>query len=325
MSIEFRCTDCNKLLRTDDSTAGKQAKCPECGAVMSVPASSTSESVGPSAPPPLGESGGSPFDQTAPYPDAPSDTENPYASPSAYGTAPRDHAPSGEIRPTRIDLGDVLARTWAIFKREWGMCLAAGLIVFGINIGFNIVVSVAFNVASMMAGDDILAIMFGFCNNLITTLFNIWLSTGQYMYFLKVARGEQPEFGEIFNGGRYFIPVVLATILVILATLAGYMLCIIPGIIVGLMFSQYWLLIIDRNVGVIDSLSISADITSGNKLTLFAIGLVVALGACLVTILTCFVGILAVIPYCALLVPVIYLAMTGQATADEFYDQPRMQ
>ena len=31
MPIEFRCTQCNKLLRTADASAGKKAKCPDCG------------------------------------------------------------------------------------------------------------------------------------------------------------------------------------------------------------------------------------------------------------------------------------------------------
>lgn len=38
MAIEFRCPTCSKLLRTKDDTAGKQAKCPECGTVIDIPA-----------------------------------------------------------------------------------------------------------------------------------------------------------------------------------------------------------------------------------------------------------------------------------------------
>lgn len=39
MAIEFRCTQCNNLLRTGDDTAGKQAQCPQCGAIGTVPSS----------------------------------------------------------------------------------------------------------------------------------------------------------------------------------------------------------------------------------------------------------------------------------------------
>jgi len=38
MAIEFRCGPCGRLLRTGDDTAGKQAQCPECGALTRVPA-----------------------------------------------------------------------------------------------------------------------------------------------------------------------------------------------------------------------------------------------------------------------------------------------
>ena len=37
MSIEFRCTGCEKLLRTADHTDGLPAKCPECGALQTIP------------------------------------------------------------------------------------------------------------------------------------------------------------------------------------------------------------------------------------------------------------------------------------------------
>jgi hypothetical protein len=38
MPIEFRCGQCGKLLRTGDETVGRQAQCPECGALTRVPA-----------------------------------------------------------------------------------------------------------------------------------------------------------------------------------------------------------------------------------------------------------------------------------------------
>jgi phage FluMu protein Com len=38
MAIEFRCSQCQRLLRTGDDTAGKQAQCPECGAITTIPA-----------------------------------------------------------------------------------------------------------------------------------------------------------------------------------------------------------------------------------------------------------------------------------------------
>ena len=49
MPIEFRCSQCGKLLRTEDETIGRQAQCPECGALTQVP--SSGQPTG--SPPPL--------------------------------------------------------------------------------------------------------------------------------------------------------------------------------------------------------------------------------------------------------------------------------
>jgi phage FluMu protein Com len=37
MPIEFRCSQCNALLKTPDDTAGRTAVCPKCGADLAVP------------------------------------------------------------------------------------------------------------------------------------------------------------------------------------------------------------------------------------------------------------------------------------------------
>ncbi len=49
MPIEFRCTQCGRLLRTPDDTAGKQAQCPACGTLSTIPPSAEF----PQATPPL--------------------------------------------------------------------------------------------------------------------------------------------------------------------------------------------------------------------------------------------------------------------------------
>jgi len=87
MSIQFRCHECGRLLKTDDATAGRQAACPECGALTTVP--SDTESAG--APPPLAplttEAPASPPPASSnPFrPDATAqDSENPYQSPGVF-------------------------------------------------------------------------------------------------------------------------------------------------------------------------------------------------------------------------------------------------
>jgi hypothetical protein len=86
MPIEFRCTHCNKLLRTGDDTAGRQAQCPECGTVSAIPgAAPFNEPV--AAPLPAGDN---PFGGGQ-RPGGQPDPNNPYQSPMSFG-----HAMSGQ-------------------------------------------------------------------------------------------------------------------------------------------------------------------------------------------------------------------------------------
>ena len=321
MAIEFRCTQCNKLLRTGEGTAGKQAKCPECGTVLTVPEAG----IAPSADvpplsavptPPPDSQAVSPFGDRAAQP-PPFDPENPYAAPSEYGVGGPSQAPApGAFTPTIIDLNDIFSRTWEIFKQQWGMCLAVVVIVGAISFGVNIVVSLVCHGIGVAAGDDAVRMLLSLFGNLVTTVFSIWIGIGQSLYFLKVARGQRAEFGEIFSGGPFFFSIFVASLLVGLIVMVGFVLCIVPGVIFALMFSQFYFLILDRNVGIMDSLNISKQITTGNKLTLFLIGLV-EIGLAVLGLLACCVGLLAVVPFLTLLAPVTYLVMTGQPTADQ--------
>ncbi len=74
MAIEFRCTQCSKLLRIGDEAAGGQAKCPECGAILPVPPKpAASQSVQTGSPPgaadqaPAAADGANPFQPSGQY------------------------------------------------------------------------------------------------------------------------------------------------------------------------------------------------------------------------------------------------------------------
>jgi DNA-directed RNA polymerase subunit RPC12/RpoP len=344
MAIEFRCTKCNKLLRTGDDTAGKHARCPECGEVLLIPAGGTpfsaplpssspppaSGSGGFPPPPPSGPTGGNPF-VAGEQPQYQPDSNNPYQSPSAFASMPEMPAGATEIRPTIIDLGDVMGRAWRIFKEQWGMCLAAVVVVGICNAAFGFLTgkllpflnaSADFNnIPPQQMYDAVIKqlprIMFlGTIKGYVDLLFTAWTSIGLGIVFLKIARGQQASIGDIFSGGKYYVNMLITMVLFGIMINIGYLLLIVPGVILYLMFHQYYYLIIDRNLGIVESLEMSKTITTGNKMTLFLIGLV-CLGISVSTIVTCGLGMLIAAPYFALLNAVIYLSMTGQPTVDQ--------
>jgi uncharacterized membrane protein len=162
-----------------------------------------------------------------------------------------------------------------------------------------------------------------------------------------VIRGEEPRYGLIFAGGPFLLSVILCVVLMGLLILgpAGIAagVCLLAGVspwialacFVALLFVpgtvpfmfmilQAPLLIIDRNMGVIDALSASRRVMAGNKLTLFLIYLVVTVVAFFVGILTCFTGFIVYqYIYAPILYLVVYFGVTGQPTmADRYITQP---
>ncbi len=329
MPIEFRCTRCNKLLRTGDDTAGKQAKCPECGTVMPIPSSvpgfSPAVAGGP-APGGYGSAGA--------Y--APPESTNPYQSPTSLAPEPVAFAPAGEIRPTQVDFGQVFSRTWAIFSERWAPCVGATLIWLLIIFVAN-GIQQAVLVASRAGNKDLAVIIaIQILVQFVFQVFAIWLMLGVQLFMLSICRGEEARFGLLFAGGRYLLPAVLCNLLVqlivvapaglvVVACLAGGMplftailcgipLTVFPGWIFAMMFLQAQFLIIDRNAGVVEAMGGSRDVMAGNKLIAFAVLLVAGILAGLFTLLTCFTGALAAAPYMMILTAVLYLGVTGQPT-----------
>ncbi len=87
MAIEFRCSQCNQLLRVSDASAGKNARCPKCQALMTVPAAGAAMPAAVSPPPfpgtatlPPFPTAGSPFGKSGPVPE-------PAAPPPAFAPA----------------------------------------------------------------------------------------------------------------------------------------------------------------------------------------------------------------------------------------------
>ena len=319
MPIEFRCAKCSRLLRTPDDSAGKQAKCPECGEVTTIPAGSdppTPPAGGPASPFGPASAGQSPFDAGAPVGPSAAD-QNPYRSPVDFSPPATGYrASTGQIYPTQIDLGDVLSRTWTVFKDRLGICLGAFFLAFFVNLLVGQLLTQGAAVIGALSKEEGVMIALGVLANLAAQAFSLWIAIGQAMVFLHIARGEPVELGELFAGGPYLLRAIGASILFFFGFLVGIILLIVPGIIFALMFSQFFYLIIDRNLGVVESLEVSRQVTSGNKLTLFALGFVV-LGLMLVAILPCGLGLIILWPFVSLLWPVTYLSMTGQPTAEQ--------
>ena len=306
MPIEFRCQHCDKLLRVPDGSEGKDARCPDCGATVPIP------SAGAPAP--------SRFEAASPSPTA---LANPYRSPGG-GTIEPMAVPSGvnEFTPTLISLGDILSRSWQIFKAQALWCILAFIGVFAISFVIYLVFAVVIAMLEPRGRQEhepptpemvVAFVIFGAIWFAVST----WLSLGLLNAMLRVGRGQPASIDSFLGVGSYLLPGMAATILTGLAVMAGLVFLIAPGIIIGIMLSQALLIIIDRGVGPIEALQLSMRVTAGNRLTLFGLYIVLSFIATPINACTCGLGSLATAPFTYLTFCVAYLAMTGQQTAEQ--------
>lgn len=113
--------------------------------------------------------------------------------------------------------------------------------------------------------------------SLIGLVAGAFLAGGITDVALRTARGEKTTIGQFFGGGRYFGSFLLGNILLTLAVAIGYVLCIVPGVIVALGLSQFGFCIVDRGMGAVDALKESWRLTTGQKGRIFVYGLLGAL------------------------------------------------
>ncbi|MEC7697080.1 MAG: DUF975 family protein [Planctomycetota bacterium] len=91
----------------------------------------------------------------------------------------------------------------------------------------------------------------------------------------------------------------------------GLLIIFVPLIILGVMFSQAVLLVVDRGMGSLEAMRQSIRITRGNRLALFVLGLIFSVVAFLGA-LAFGIGLFFVMPVCWIIGTTAFLTMTGQ-------------
>ena len=96
----------------------------------------------------------------------------------------------------------------------------------------------------------------------------------------------------------------------------GLLVVFVPLIMLGIMFSQAILLVVDRGMGSLEALRQSIRVTRGNRLALFGLGLTLSFISFLST-LAFGIGLFFVMPVCWIIGTTAFLTMTGQMSEPE--------
>jgi hypothetical protein len=216
------------------------------------------------------------------------DPSNPYAAPqSAWNEpTPSSGGTMDEIAPGSdpIDVGACVKRGFEITKRHFGTIVLIGLTYFGVSI----VAGMVFALIDSALGFDTPQTQWhtgdgnafakyqqsgGPFGAILGNVFSIFLSLGLVRIGLNLVSGKQVAVGQLFGEGRKLLPAIGASILFGLMALIGFILLIVPGIYIVLRYGQFMNAMVDRNLGVMDSLSYSSSITTNNRLNLFLLAL----------------------------------------------------
>ena len=204
--------------------------------------------------------------------------------------------------PGAFSVGETISYAWNTYWKNVGPMLIIVIVIA--------VITAVVNGIGSASGDATVQVIM----SIIGWLVGLFLALGLIRAALAVTGGRAPEVGMLFQG-QSFGPYIVASIIFGIAAGIGFLLCIIPGIIIAIIYGLYGYVIVDEGVNSpIDALKRSAEITQGNRGTLFLLGLAL-LGINIVGALLCLVGLLFTYGITAIAVAHAYRTLKGQAIA----------
>lgn len=227
-------------------------------------------------------------------------------------------------QPARVRL-EAIGEAWSLLKQNLGTWVLTTLVyvalIYAISFAVQLVLrAIGLGIPQPQPGQaPQLGAGFAF-GTLLSTLLNFVLGAfftgGLFRMAVKQARGLPVSVGDLFSAGDVIGPLIVAALLSGIGMNIGFLLCIIPGLILAGLWMFTNPLIVEKNMGGIDAMRLSFNTLKGDLVMsavfVFLAGLVGASG-----VLLCGVGALFTLPLLYLSVAVLYrdfFPATGGAT-----------
>ncbi|MGD0526838.1 MAG: YciC family protein [Polyangiaceae bacterium] len=249
----------------------------------------------------------------------------PYAPPAApYPGPPAPPGPTGQA-PLRFEITEVISGAWAVFTRQW-MPLCVAMLIVGLIVAVPMILVYVVGMLGFIAGSQaaigggdpdggvIALAMFGgvFGAMMLVMCLVMPLFTGRLLRMgLTAVRGGTPTVGDLFTGEMRYRSMLALMLLQGMLIGVGYLLFIVPGVILalGLYFSAY--LVIDQRMGAVDAMKASWKLTTGRKGEVFIVMLVFGLLSAVCGMIP-FVGHFIGYAMMLLGVSIVYLRLMGE-------------
>lgn len=209
----------------------------------------------------------------------------------------------------KLSIKDALSKGWNTFKSRPWLFVQVGVLLFLINLAINLLQTV-FEEGSRMGGDQI-AFLAVVLSTLLGIAASFLISMGETSFFLRAHDAVSEASVRDLWHPHGFLRFAGASLVAGLAIVVGFILLIVPGIILSILFMFVGYLVIDRGLGPIEALKESARMTKGHRMELFLFGLAL-IGINLVGVLALIVGLLVTIPVSFLATVHLYKKLSGE-------------
>lgn len=170
-----------------------------------------------------------------------------------------------------------------------------------------IIINILTNMVTQALKDSPLSIFW----TLISMVISILVQIGSIKIILQLYDVKPLNLSNLYNQHALILRYLGATILYMFMVFVGFILLIIPGIYLAIRYQFYSFLIVDKNMGIMDSFKKSSAMTEGIKWNLFLFALAL-LGINILGALVLFVGLLVAIPTSVMATVYVYRKLLSQ-------------
>jgi len=156
----------------------------------------------------------------------------------------------------------------------------------------------------------LLALVFTVLSSAVPVILQGPMIAGLHIFTMKKLMGRRAEFADLFLGFNYFVPTLVASIVIGLFVFCGTLLCVIPGLVVAAMYKFTYLFIVDKRVDFWPAMQASHAVVKRDYVG-FTLFLILLILVDLLGVLCCVVGIFVAIPVTFAAITVAYKELVG--------------
>ena len=182
----------------------------------------------------------------------------------------------------RVQTGKWISTAWTLVTGQIGMFMLATIVLLAVN-----------GVIPVIAQGPMLI--------------------GMHIICWRVLLGGRADVGDLFKGFNFFVPSLVASLLIMIFSFLGLFACIVGALVVASIFQFTYLFIVDRKLDFWPAMQASHAVVKQDYFG-FLLFLLALIGINILGALACLVGLLVTIPLHYLAITVAYKDLVGFAS-----------